>query len=191
MQTNDLILSLKEWQPLLGGLLAFIAACIFAAGSVAAARIRAGARMKEALHSDLRAASGPEQRSPNSQPVDLVRDLEQLRSLVRSALSALTSNAKAAAEPVVASHLSCDRILRLQLEAAKLPQDAPTSANDFLVLLVQHIEALGLLLKKSASASEIANVLIQVNTAARNLLAVLAPASVTENTSPPSTLRQG
>jgi hypothetical protein len=81
--------------------------------------------------------------------------------------------------------------LRLQLEAANLPQDAPTSAHDFLASLVQHTEALGLLLKKNASASEIANILIQVNTAARNLLAVLAPASVTDNTSPPSTLRQG
>ena len=189
----DLIALLKEWQPLLGGVLAVLAACIFAAASVSSARIRADGthRSRNHLVPDLRTTPAFARHDMDDEPYDLVRSLEQLRSLVRSALSALTPSENSTAEPVGATHQSYERILHLPLEKSGLPETAPKAAHDLLESLAQHVDILRLLLDKKASASAISNILIKVNTTARNLLALLASASNTERPpNPPSTLQQ-
>jgi hypothetical protein len=126
----------------------------------------------------MRAGGGPEQFAQTAHPLDLIRDLELLRSLVRSALSALTPGQKTEEARARLCHQSYERILLLRLEEAQLPQTAPKSAHDLLTLLVQHIEALSLLLKKNASAVDISNILIKVNSSARSLLDLLCATPV-------------
>jgi hypothetical protein len=175
MLAIELISWLREWQSLIGGLLAFLAACIFAACSVITARSgeRRQQRAISSSLSDLRAGDGPEKFAHTVQPFDLVRDLELLRSLIRSALSDLAPGQKTEEARVGLCHQSYERILRMRIEASHLPQTAPKSAHDLLTLLAQNIEALSLLLKTDASAVEISNILIKVNTSARNLLDLL------------------
>jgi hypothetical protein len=177
---------LKEWQPILSGLLVLVAACIFAASSIKAARIlakgntRTKPRFSDKPYPDLRNRSGHVRARQNEQPIDIFQSLEQLRGFVRSALSALTPSEGATTEALGASHLSYERILRLRLEKSAMPQNASKTAHELLESLSQHIEELDLLLRKDASGSDISNVLIKVNTIARNLAAALAQPSSTQ-----------
>jgi hypothetical protein len=127
----------------------------------------------------LRSIPGPRHDDLLDQPADLIRNLKHLRSLVRSALFALTPSEGAAMDTIGACRPSCERIIGLRLEQSALPQNAPQAAYPLLVSLGQHVDQLDYLLRTKASASDISDILIKVNTSARNLADTLAlPSSV-------------
>lgn len=182
------------WQPLIGGLLTVLAACIFAAAILRAARIRAGGAAPSMVSAydpspDLRLASSPLDNELPDQPTDFIRKLEQLRSLVRSALSALTSSDANATGFFAARHASCKRIMDMPLEESAFPQHAPKAAYELLDSLKQHIQALSL--SEKAPASDISDILIKVNSSARDLARVLAQsAGIQPAVRPPASKRQ-
>ena len=166
---------IERWQPLLAALLTFFAACIFAAASmrmvhsqIGAASTGAGRRPKR----DLRVEPTAGETQAQDAPVDLIQTLEQIRGIVRSALSALTSSDDAAANFFATSYASCLRLTDLTLEASALPSNAPQAAHRHLETLKQHISALRFLSKKMP-ASEISDILINVHSTARHLARTL------------------
>jgi len=82
----------KEWQILLAGLLVFLAALIVGRATIKAAKMGSSARRPQP---DLRLAPSPAAPGPVSPPssaaapTELISTLEQLRSLIRSALASL------------------------------------------------------------------------------------------------------
>jgi hypothetical protein len=169
----------KEWQILLAGLLVFFAALIFAWATIRAAKMRAAPRpeAKARSQADLRLEPGPASTAV-SQPVaaaqsgELVSTLEQLRSLIRSALASLPGET----ENSPATFL-CQRILHLRLD--QMPPSANTgkAAQEGYAALLKQLGVLRSQLKKEAPAEEISEILVQINSSARNLVAALHPAS--------------
>src|SRR6185295_16245246 len=122
----------RDWQGLLAGLLLLLAAWIFSQGTLRAARIRAAAMIRSA---EIAASAPPPvgmhpSLAQTAARVDLVRQeavspqaellqrVEQLRSLIRSAMSTLTSDAgKVSSAP----NFYCERITLLRFDEAKLP----------------------------------------------------------------------
>jgi len=173
----------KEWQVLLAGLLVFLAAIIVARAIVKTGAIRPvhAASGRKQTKPDLRqaakpASAGPQVVPPQVAPQDasqeLVGNLEQLRSLIRSALSSFTLTTEKENSP--ASFL-CQRITHLRLE--QIPPSAAKPAREAHAALLLQLETLRGQLKKDAPAAEISETLVQMNTSARNVVAALAPAS--------------
>jgi hypothetical protein len=137
-------------------------------------------------HQNLRTAwqAGGGQARPK--PAEFIQSLEQLRSLVRSALSALTPSEGAAAGAIGPAHLSFERIISLGLEKSVLPHGATKDAHELLDSLGQHVGSLSALLDEKAPVSDISNVLIKVNTTARNLALTLAQSSGAQMAQPPA-----
>jgi hypothetical protein len=165
----------KEWQILLAGLLVFFAALIFAWAIIRAAKMGAAARLLRS-QPDLRLEPGPPSSPavPAAQSSELIGTLEQLRSLIRSALASLPPESEKENSPAT---FLCQRILHLRLD--QLPPSANTgkAARDGYAALLKQLNILRSHLKKDASSGEISEILIQINTSARNLVAALLPAS--------------
>jgi len=174
----------KEWQILLAGLLVFFAALIFAWAIIRTAKLGAAARSAR-QQPDLRLApgsisspvSGPAPAAPQvtaAQSNELISILEQLRSLIRSALASLPPEGETENSPVT---FLCQRILHLRLD--QLPSSAHTgkAAQDSHEALIKQLNILRLHLKKGAPAREISEILVQINASARSLVAALLPAS--------------
>jgi hypothetical protein len=164
---------IKEWQILLAGLL------VLAAGLIVARAIRKTPGASPAPHGsqaqpDLDLRRAPKPASPVGSSGELVGELEQLRSLIRSALAAFTLTAEKENSPV---QFLCQRIARLRPERFALPAGAPKVQRDTHAALLEQLDALRQQLKKEASPAEISGTLIQLNTSARSLLAALAPAA--------------
>lgn len=161
----------KEWQPLLAGLLVVLAAFILAAGMVRAAKIRTAAardgREKPDAH-DLRVGTVPASIDPEAFD-DLSRNLETLRSLLRSALSSLSS---VDTDDDVA-RLLCTRIAAFQGEHLSLSANADKGMRKTYATLLKQFEMLQTVLRKDWSASEASATLIQLNASARELSAIL------------------
>ena len=165
----------KEWQPLLAGLLVVFSAIIVARSIRKTMSLRspqAGAAVKDPSPLDLRQAEKPAGASPPGAGDELVGNLEQLRSLIRSALASFTLTTEKENSP---AFFLCQRIARFRLE--QLPPNATKPAREFHTALLEQLELLRLHLKKDAPPAETAGILVQLNTSARNLLAALAPAS--------------
>jgi hypothetical protein len=180
----------KDWQYVLAGLLAVLAACIFAIGNIKAARIRAGTPRSSIRRADLRSMGGPthdepkpaaplalapvsltsESPAPLFSPQDLSPNLDHLRWLIRTGLS-----------PQLSSDVSqtsligcCERIGKLKLESAALPDRASETAQTQRKALLQDANALRQLADTQASSSEIISALIKLNASARELAASLS-----------------
>lgn len=162
----------KEWQILLAGVLVFAAALILARALRRAPAPRSARRTPADL--DLRQA--PKPASPAGSPSELIGELEQLRSLIRSALAAFTLTAEKENSPV---QFLCQRIARLRPERFAPSAGAAKAQHDTHTALLEQLEALRQQLKKDAKPAEISGTLIQLNTSARSLLAALAPEAVT------------
>jgi hypothetical protein len=169
----------KEWQPLLAGLLVVIAALIVAR-AILKTSLRSSPQAGSAKNQaklDLRqgaksAGANPSGSSPQGASQELVGNLEQLRSLVRSALASFTLTAEKENSP---AFFLCQRIAHLRLE--QLPPNAAKPAREIHAALLQQLELLRLHLKKDALPAEISESLVLLNTSARNLVAALVPAS--------------
>jgi hypothetical protein len=165
----------KEWQPLLASLLVVFAALILAWAILKAARIRAAASQQNARdQQDLRLSEKTSGTSPPAAPADLVGNLEQLRSFIRSALASLSLTTEKENHP---AYFLCQRIAHLRLERFALPANATKAARDLRATLLEQLELLRLHLKKDAPLPEISEILVQLNASARNLMTALVPAS--------------
>ena len=162
----------KEWQVLLAGLLVFFAAIIVARAilKMSANRSVQAVPDKKQTKLDLREAAKPVGANPASQ--ELVGNLEQLRSLIRSALASFTLTTEKENSP---AFFLCQRITHLRLE--QIPPSAAKPAREIHAALLQQLETLRKQLKKDATPTEISGILVQINTSARNLVAALVPAS--------------
>jgi hypothetical protein len=160
----------KEWQILLAGVLVLVAALIVARAIRKTSAPRPALRVNQTqADMDLRQAPRPVSLAESSG--ELVGELEQLRSLIRSALAAFTLTAEKENSPV---QFLCQRIVRIRPERFALSAGAAKAQQDHTALLEQ-LETLRQHLKKDAGPAEISGTLVQLNTCARNLLAALAP----------------
>ena len=165
----------KEWQVMLAGLVVLVA------GVIVARAIRKGPvaqiPQKEPLDDvrlDLRREPGTAARPigrPETQG-DLVHELEQLRSLIRSALSAFTLTAEKENSPVL---FLCQRVARLRPERFPLPGNASHAQQALHAEVLEQLETLRQQLKKDVKPTEMSETLVQLNTSARNLIAILPP----------------
>jgi len=164
----------KEWQVLLAGLLVLLAALIVAS----ALRRKAPAPVTQTSSPaderlDMRLAPRPLSRQDASG--ELIGELEQLRSLIRSALSAFTLTAEKENSPV---QFLCQRVARVRPDRYTLPAGAPKSQQDLYAALLEQQETLRQQLKRDAQPIEITGTLVHLNTSARSLVAALAPQAV-------------
>ena len=161
----------KQWQSLLAGLLAVLAAIIVAMGMVRSARIRAhGPRGNEntASTQDLR-ISAPPDLIENASIEGVITDLEKLRSLLRSALSALAST-----DPdVPTARALCTRVAAFQSRQFPLPACADKRLRDTHATFLDQFEMLEMVLDKEWSLQEVSAILVQLNANARALSAIL------------------
>jgi hypothetical protein len=165
----------KEWQPLLAGLLVVFSAIIVARSirkTTSLRSLQTGTAAKDPPKLDLRQAEKPVGTTPQGACDALVGELEQLRSLIRSALASFTLTTEKQNSPAL---FLCQRIARLRLE--QLPSDAAKPVRECHTALLEQLELLRLHIKKDAPPAETAGILVQLNTSARNLLTALVPAS--------------
>jgi hypothetical protein len=161
----------KEWQILLAGVLVLLAALIVAR-ALRRTPPPAPKSIPTASQLDLRAA--PQPLGSQQTPDELVGELEQLRSLIRSALAAFTLTAEKENSPV---QFLCQRVARLRPERFPLAEDAAKTHHQLYTALLEQMEVLRQQLKKEAQPLEISATLVQLNTNARNLVTALAPLS--------------
>ena len=174
----------KEWQILLAGVLVFLAALVFAWATIRAAKISAAAKFeaKTKLQSDLRLEPLPSPQSslsvPEAASPELLSALEQLRSLIRSALGSLPQASEKPSEKENSpAYFLCQRILHLRIEQLPPSLQAGKAAQEGFAALLKQLNALRTHLKKDASPAELSEILVQINTSARGLGAAMAPAA--------------
>lgn len=161
----------KEWQVLLTGILVLMAALIVARAIRKAPRA-SQKRSPDQSQLDLRLAPKPAGLPDVSG--DLVGELEQLRSLIRSALSAFTLTAEKENSTV---QFLCQRVARLRPDRFPLSAGTAKAQRDLYAALLEQMEVLRQQLKKDAQPAEISGTLVQLNASARSLVAQLAPQS--------------
>ena len=171
----------KEWQILLAGLLVLIAAAIFAWAILRAAKIGAAkSDAKARAQLDLRLAPAPASPSAPAAAAssELLGSLEQLRSLIRSALGSLLQSIEKPGEKENSpAYFLCQRILHLRLDQMPPPAQAGTAAQEGFSVLLKQLGALRAGLKKDASPAELSQILVQINASARGLVTALTPAA--------------
>jgi hypothetical protein len=166
------------WQMLLAGLLILGAAIIVARAIVKAAALRLPAAkpaVKNMPQPDLR-SDGTPLGNPAETPQELAGNLEQLRSMIRSALTSFTLTADKENNP---GYFLCQRIAHLHLERFPLPVNANKAARELHAVLLLQLETLRQNLNqnpKKDMPGDVAQLLVQLNTSARSLLAALAAA---------------
>jgi hypothetical protein len=168
----------KEWQVLLAGLLVVIASLIVARAirkapvsqpipqsvpAQARLDLRREPRALVPLKSILADPSG-----------ELASELEHLRSLIRSALSAFTLTA-GENSPV---QFLCQRVARLRPERFALPASASPAQRGLYAEVLEQLDNLRQQLKQEINPAEMSGTLIKLNTSARNLIATLEPQAV-------------
>lgn len=176
----------KDWQIFLGGVLVLIAAQIFVRGSLRAARIQATAAVRaaqiaagvipsrgEQLGSAIVTKTAVGQPTPSiSAEHDLLGKIEQLRSLIRSSMSMLASDADGAD---ASSNIYCERITRLRFDEKDLP---PSPSANLLELYKRFLVQLGTVRKvteRRLGQQESRDALVKLNARARELAAGLTP----------------
>ncbi len=180
----------KEWQILLAGLLVVFAALILASATLKAARLgsspRSRAGAKDRPQPDLRWTAKPGVPHAPVSSNELVGTLEQLRSLIRSALASLTLTSDKENSP---AYFLCQRILHLRFDQLPLASTATRSAHESHAALLKQLGFLRLHLTKDSPPGEISEILVQINTSARNLVSALVPGSAAKRRKASSDLR--
>jgi len=180
----------KEWQGLLGGLLLVAAAWIFTQGSLRTARIRAASIVRSAeiaargqpvampaparavAKAKPEAQATPEPPEPLSLESELMRKVEQLRSLIRSAMSTLTSDSGTLQS---APNFYCERISQMRFDDEEIPTALPEAARDPYKRLTLQLAVVRYATEKKSSQADLSQALVQLNARARELSSVLSP----------------
>jgi hypothetical protein len=178
----------KDWQILLGGLFVLIAAQIFVRGSLRSARIQAAAAVRAAqitagVVRDERLAAAASSESAARQPTvsisaepDLLRKIEQLRSLIRSAMAMLASDADGAD---ASSNIYCERIARLRFDEKDLPLNPSANVLELYKRFLLQLAAIRRVTERRLGQKESQEALVQLNARARELAAAVAPTMTT------------
>jgi len=176
----------KDWQILLGGAFILIGAQIFVRGSVRSARIQAAATVRAAQiaagvlpsHNE-RLGTPASSEVPLTQPTisisaepDVLRKIEQLRSLIRSALSMLTSDADGAN---ASSNIYCERIARLRFDERDLPQNPSANLLEAYKRFLLQLATIRRVTERRLGQKESQEALVQLNARAREFAAAIAP----------------
>ena len=131
---------------------------------------------KDGSRLDLRSDGEPFSGNPAETPQELAGNLEQLRSMIRSALTSFTLTADKESNP---GYFLCQRITHLHLERFPLPANANKPARELHAALLMQLESLRQNLNqnpKKDMPGDVAQLLVQLNTSARSLLAALGAA---------------
>jgi hypothetical protein len=184
----------RDWQVFLGGALVLIAAQIYAQASVRAARIRAAASVRaaqiatgtvpiqnertEPTFSQTSAMLAPRPPQPRTTEVDLAHKIEQLRSLIRSAMAALGPDVDGAE---AGGNIYCERIARLSFDENDLPAERSASTLEVYKKFLMQIAKLRLATARRVAQAELSEILVQLNARARELAAAIAPATTPAN----------
>jgi len=176
----------REWQVLLSGLLLVLAARIFALGTIRAARIRSAATIRAA---QIAAGVAPPQEERTDAPrfasptppgpaipreADLVQKIEQLRSLIRSAMFTLTTDeqgTEAGPNPY------CARIVQLRFDEKDLPANPTAGTLELYRKLLMQLATVRRTNERRPTQAELSEVLVQLNARAREFAAALTPAA--------------
>jgi len=160
-----------EWQPLLAGILAVAASIILAIGIVKAAKIRAGRSAVNPQKPGTQDLRIPAVQSPiDADTLESVSsNLENLRSLLRSALSSLSS---VDADDKTARAL-CIRIAAFQWQQFPIPVNADKRMQETYGAFLNQFEQLRKVLNQEWSGTEASAILIQLNANARSLIDAL------------------
>jgi len=191
----------REWQALLGGLLLVFAARIFAQGTVRAARIRSAGTIRAAQIA-VAVSSGQEVRSysvaapapapaaapqVNSPTQELLAKIEQLRSLIRSAMFMLSSDEQNAAS---GPNLYCERIVQLRFDETDLPVNPTAGTLEVYKKLLLQMTAVRRATERKLSHAELSQALVQLNARARELSAAVTIATAPLNAASTRTATQ-
>lgn len=172
----------KDWQIFLSGLFVLIAAQIFVRGSLRSARIQAAAAVRAAQiaagttpsKGQGHAASSREdvvRRTTISPEHDLLRKIEQVRSLIRSAMSMLASDADGID---ASSNIYCERIARLRFDERDLPPNPTASLLELYRRFLLQLSAVRRVTERRLGQAESSEALVQLNARARELISALA-----------------
>ena len=178
----------RDWQVFLGGALVLIAAQVYAQASVRSARIRAAASVRAAQiatgampirEERLEPSFSPASpmlppRPPQPREPDLALKIEQLRSLIRSAMASLAPDMGGAD---ATGNIYCERIVRLRFDENDLPADPSASALEVYKKFLVQIAKLRLANARRVAQSELSEILVQLNLRARELTQAIAPAN--------------
>jgi hypothetical protein len=161
----------KEWQPLLAGVLAVIASIIFAVAIIKAAQIHvSGSKHRDrTVAQDLRYSPAARQIDTTAYD-DVIGNLEKLRSLLRSALSSLSS----VNPDNEAARALCARIASSEWQYFSIPADTDKRLQETYGALLNQFELLRKVLREQWSNTEASSILIQLNASARTLIDALS-----------------
>ena len=176
----------KDWQIFLSGAFILLAAQIFVRGSVRSARIQAAAAVRAAqitagvrpsrdgqLEADASSKATARQLPPSiSAEHDVLRKIEQLRSLIRSALSMLTSDADG---PDASSNVYCERIARLRFDERDLPPNPSANLLGAYKRFLLQLATIRRVTERRLGQKESQEALVQLNARAREFAAAIAP----------------
>lgn len=200
----------REWQTLLGGLLLVVAARTFAHGTIRAARIRSAAMVRAAQITSATTSSHDERshgaaalgRAPaipspitspamappvNSPAQELLAKIEQLRSLIRSAMFMLSSEDQGGAS---GPNLYCERIAQLRFDESDLPSNPTSGTLELYKKLLLQMAAVRRANDKKLSHAELSQTLVQLNVRARELAAAITIAIAPLNAAPTRAVKQ-
>jgi hypothetical protein len=178
----------KEWQVLLGALLVIVAAKIFAQGSLRASRIRSAAAIRAAQIAagvapaqedradavpPTRSATSSERPGPSVSPEhELIQKIEQLRSLIRSAMFTLTTDEQ---RTEAGFNPYCERIAQLRFDEKDLPANPTASTLELYKKLLLQLAAVRRANERKLTQTELSQALVQLNARAREFAASLVP----------------
>lgn len=175
----------KDWQGLLAGMLLFGAAWKISRSTLRAARIRATAMVRSAEiaarashqadpHAVVAAMVQPSMSKapPQSPENELVRKVEHMRSLIRSAMATLTSDSGGAG---LGPNFYCEKIVQLKFDDADLPQSSTAEVRNLHRKLVLQLALVRQAMEKKVPNSELSQVLVRLNGRARDLSSSLGP----------------
>jgi hypothetical protein len=180
----------KEWQIFLGGTLVLIAAQIYAQASVRSARIRAAASIRAAQIATGAMSGGDERQEPTfsqanpMMPVrqspphsierDLAHKLEQLRSLIRSAMASLAADVDGAD---VTGNIYFERIARLRFEENDLPAEMSSNTFEMYKRFLLQLSTVRRASERGLGRTDLSETLFQLNARARELASAIGPAA--------------
>jgi hypothetical protein len=187
----------REWQVFLGGTLVLIAAQIYAQASVRSARIRAVASVRAALIATgsvplqeerlepsfsrtsamappATAMAHPPQSPPHSPERDLAHKLEQLRSLIRSAMASLAADVDGAD---ATGNIFCERIARLHFDNEDLSSGLTANTLELYKRFLAQLAVVSRASERGTARTDLSEALFQLNARARELVSALGPAT--------------
>jgi len=174
----------REWQVFLGGTLVLIAAQIYAQASVRSARIRAVASVRaaqiatgtilareERLEPSFSQTSAmvPQRQTPPPEH-DLAHKLEQLRSLIRSAMASLAADVDGAD---TTGNIYCERIARLRFEEENSTSGLTVNGLELYRKLLLQLSTVRRASERRLTRTDLSEALFQLNARARELASAL------------------